>query len=56
VPKLRGGKAGETALVHQICHKETHATLSETDLAQACSTPETLRAHPHLARFAAWAA
>lgn len=56
VPRLRGGKGGETVLLHQICHKEIHATLSETDLARAYNTPEALRAHPHLARFAAWVA
>lgn len=56
VPKLRGGKGGETVLLHQICHKEIHATLSETELARLYNTPEALRAHPHLARFVAWVA
>ncbi len=56
VPKLRGGKGGETVLLHQICHKEIHATLTETELARAYNTPEALRAHPHLARFIAWVA
>lgn len=56
VPKLRGGKGGETVLLHQICHKEIHATLTETELARDYNTPETLRAHPHLAKFAAWVA
>ena len=54
VPKLRGGKGGETVLLHQICHKEIHATLTETELARDYNTPETLRAYPHLAKFAAW--
>ncbi len=56
VPKLRGGKGGATVLLHQICHKEIHATLSETELARDYSTPEALRAHPHLAKFALWVA
>jgi len=56
VPKLRGGKGGETVLLHQICHKEIHATLSETELARAYNTPGALRAHPHLAKFAQWVA
>ena len=38
IPKLRGGKGGETVLLHQICHKEIHATLTETELARAYNT------------------
>ncbi|SES28374.1 hypothetical protein SAMN04490244_10956 [Tranquillimonas rosea] len=56
VPKLRGGKGGPTVLMHQICHNEIHATLSEVELARAYSTPEALRAHPRLAKFASWVA
>jgi len=56
VPKLRGGKGGETVLLHQICHKEIHATLTETELARAYNTAEALRAHPHLAKFGRWVA
>ena len=56
VPKLRGGKGGLTVLVHQICHDAIHAALTETELARGYDTPEKLRAHPGLARFAAWVA
>ena len=56
VPRLKGGKGGPTVLMHHICHKEIHATLTEAELARGYSTPEALRAHPRLAAFAAWVA
>jgi len=43
-------------LVHHICHKEIHASLSETDLARRFHTFEALRAHPRLAKFIDWVA
>lgn len=54
VPKLRGGKGGETVRLHQICHNEIHATLSETELARNFNTIAALKGHPRLATFIAW--
>lgn len=56
IPKLKGGKAGPTVLLHHICHKEIHATLSEADLARSYNTPDALRGHPRLAKFFNWVA
>ncbi|GLO72019.1 hypothetical protein MACH17_35360 [Phaeobacter inhibens] len=54
IPKLKGGKGGPTVLLHNICHKEIHAALSEAELARSFNTMEALRQHPRLAKFIAW--
>jgi hypothetical protein len=56
VPKLKGGRHGPTVRLHQICHNEIHATLTEAELARDYDTPDKLRSHPRLAKFAAWVA
>ncbi|UWQ49533.1 HNH endonuclease [Leisingera caerulea] len=54
IPKLKGGKGGPTVLLHDICHREIHAALTEAELAREYSTPEALKTHPRLAKFIAW--
>jgi len=56
VPQLKGGKGGETVLLHHICHKEIHASLTEAELARSYNTVSALRAHPRLAKFIRWVA
>ncbi len=56
IPRAKGGKGGATVLMHHVCHKEIHAALGEAELARHYNTPEALRAHPRLARFAEWVA
>jgi len=54
IPKLKGGKTGETVLLHHICHKEIHATLTEAELARGYNSIDTLRQHPRIAKFINW--
>jgi hypothetical protein len=56
IPKLKVGKGGPVVRLHQICHNEIHATLTEAELARQYHTVEALRAHPRLARFIDWIA
>lgn len=56
IPKLKGGKGGAVVLLHHICHREIHATLSEAELARDYANMDALRAHPRLAKFIRWVA
>jgi len=52
IPKSEGG--GGQSLLHKVCHRKLHAVLDEDELAARYNTPESLRVHPEIAKFAHW--
>ena len=53
-PRQKGGKAGDRAPLCKPCHKQLHATFSNTDLAQLYDSVESLRAAAPLQPFLRW--
>ena len=54
VPRSQGGKA--KTLIHRICHRKIHATLSERELTTHFNTWPALQKHPDIATFVRWVA
>lgn len=52
VPKSKGGR--HTEYLHQICHRQIHALLTETELARQFNSVDALLTHPDVALFVAW--
>lgn len=52
IPKSRGGV--DTVMLHRFCHRQVHATLTESQLARNYSSIEALRGHPEIAKFIEW--
>ena len=54
IPKSKGGKGGETVLLHHICHKQIHLMFKEKELAKSLNKIEILKKHPKLKKFINW--
>ena len=54
IPKSKGGKGGETVLLHHICHKQIHLMFEDKELAKNFNKIETLKRHPKLKKFINW--
>lgn len=54
VPKSRKGR--EKRPLHRICHRKIHSLFTEKELEVTYNTPESLVAHPEMAKFIAWVA
>lgn len=52
IPKSKGGKT--TEYLHRICHRQIHALLTETELANHFNHIEALLSHPEISKFTRW--
>ena len=54
IPKSKGGKGGETVLLHHICHKQIHLMFKEKELAKSLNNIVSLKNDPKLKKFINW--
>jgi 5-methylcytosine-specific restriction endonuclease McrA len=54
VPKLKGGRKGDTAYMHIICHSKLHSLYSEVELATNYNTIELLLQQEAIQKFVKW--
>lgn len=54
VPKSKGGRHGETILIHNICHQKIHSLFTEKELRDNYQTVEKLRANEEMQKFKKW--
>ena len=54
IPKSKGGRDGETIMIHNICHQKIHSVFTEKELAENYNTVEKLRASEEISKFVKW--
>jgi hypothetical protein len=54
IPKTFKGK--ETVLLHRICHRKIHASITERELANVYNTVDLICTHPEIDKFVKWVA
>ena len=54
IPKSKGGKGGESVLLHHICNKQIHLMFKEKELAKSLNKIKTLKKHTKLKKFINW--
>lgn len=54
IPKCMGGVKGDTAILHEICHKQIHALFTDRQLARVYNTMEKLKGNHDIQRFVRW--
>lgn len=56
IPRSKGGKDGETILIHNICHQKIHSLFSGKELKEHFYTVEKLRENEDMLKFVKWVA
>lgn len=54
VPKSRGGRDGETIMIHNICHQKIHSVFTEKELCEKYNTVDKLRSSEEIEKFIKW--
>ncbi|MFK7808532.1 MAG: HNH endonuclease [Saprospiraceae bacterium] len=54
IPKSKGGKHGDTVMLHNICHQKIHSLFTEKELAKELNTIEKLLEKEELQKFIKW--
>ncbi len=54
IPKSRGGRDGETIMIHNICHQKIHSVFTEKELSENYNTVDKLRASEEISKFIRW--
>jgi len=54
IPKLKGGRNGQTVMLHKVCHAKIHSLFTEPELARTYSTIEKILEHEEIQKFVGW--
>ena len=56
IPLSRGGRHGETVLLHNICHQKIHSVFTEKELKKEYYSVEKILSHEAIQKFVKWVA
>jgi len=56
IPKLKGGKNGDTVDLHRICHEKIHSIWTESELRDFYHTIDRIKTHEDIQKFIKWVA
>jgi hypothetical protein len=54
IPKQKGGKKGQTILIHRFCHTKIHSLFTNSELKNSYHNIDLLLSHPEIQKFVTW--